>query len=138
MSVNLICKLVISLVFGAAALLKMGDIHQLRLSVHASGLIPLNWVPTVAVIVIVLEFFAAILILLPKVSFVGAWVASLLSALFLGYSFWRMYYGITVPCQCFGPVLTMSPAISSLLSVGLLVSCIEVLYRLNRDSAVLT
>ena len=124
-------KVVITLTLGIAGVLKALDIHELQLSIYASGLVGLDLTPWVAKAVVATELLVALGLWIPRTAVVAATGSALLSALFMGYSAWRWYFGIQVPCHCFGPLFTMPPTASAAISGGLLCASVEVVHNLR-------
>lgn len=126
----LVLKILISLIFATTAVAKAMDLHEFQLSILASNLFGMELVPYIAKAIVALEFLVVVGIWVPKTASLSAIGGALLSGLFLGYSAWRGYYHIEVPCHCFGALLKMPPWGSGLLSAGLLMACLELKHRL--------
>ena len=110
----------IAILYASSAVLKLTALTQLNDSIGSAGLFPARWSGPIGILTIAAELTAALLIVIPLVRSKGIFLAQCLSALFFGYSLWRFYQDIPVPCSCFGPLFTVPPLAMVLLNVVIL------------------
>jgi uncharacterized membrane protein len=116
---QLMCAL-LALVFATAGLAKLQRFSEFEDTLLASRLVPLGWVRLAATALIVLELAVAASLFVPRTRTTALQTAALLICVFIGYSAWRWWRDIPIPCHCFGALFTLAPWQALLLNIGLL------------------
>lgn len=111
---------ILILTLATASIAKFGKPWQLESFVSASHLAPQMFAKSMAWAIILAEALAALLLIVPRTRVVGLYSSASLFSLFAGFSIWRLYQGISVPCTCFGSLLVMTPTQAFLVSAVLL------------------
>ncbi|MDT5268431.1 MAG: hypothetical protein QOH49_617 [Acidobacteriota bacterium] len=102
---------------------------------NLANLVEANWVWPVAFAVIASELVAAVLLILPRTTRLGALVSA---ALLLGFAAYALYYvyvlhGEPLECGCFGRLIASQLGVSTALrNLALLLPCALVLFGLPR------
>jgi hypothetical protein len=112
--------LLLAVIFAGAALAKLQGLHELESTLLAARLVPVGLVRLAAISLIVVELATAACLLAPRLRSSGLQLAALLLCLFIGYSAWRWWQNIPIPCHCFGALFKMAPWLALLLNLGLL------------------
>jgi hypothetical protein len=107
-------------IFLFAAISKIVSFKNFISAIDLSLLTGNGFATLIAIFVILIEF-SSIGLLFPKTRNSALVVLTGLCGSFLGYSGWKWAAQIPIPCNCFGPVLTMQPWMSLLLNLVLLV-----------------
>jgi hypothetical protein len=113
---------ILSVILLSAAILKLGDIDDLARSMVAARLSPPSSSLPLAGLLIATELFLGGALVFPRLRQYAIRGTIVLSGAFLGYALWRSGAGISVPCNCFGALLTLAPWQSAALasSMGIL------------------
>jgi putative oxidoreductase len=118
---------VISCVLGWAAIGKLGRLREFMRQVAAYRLLPTLLVPLSAMVVVVAELTATVLLVPPATRTFGAALATLLLAVFLFAQATALVRGLEIACGCFGgadeldaigPATIMRTALLLLLAVA--------------------
>jgi hypothetical protein len=105
---------------------------------NLSNLVEARWVWPVAFAVIASEVLAAVLLLLPRTTRLGAGFAALLLTGFAGYALYYVYvlHGEPLECGCFGRLIASQLGVTTALrNLALLVPCALVLFVRPRARA---
>ena len=125
--------------FGLAALFlfaagaKLFTIHDF--AANLANLVEANWVWPTAFAVIATELVAAVLLILPRTTRLGALVSA---ALLLGFAAYALFYvyvlhGEPLECGCFGRLIASQLGVSTALrNLALLLPCALILFGLPR------
>jgi hypothetical protein len=105
---QVMCAL-LSTVFATAGLAKLQRFSEFEDTLVASHLVPLGCVPLAATTLIVLELVLAVSLCFSRTRTTALHTAALLICVFIGYSAWRWWRHIPVPCHCFGMLFSMAP-----------------------------
>ena len=128
---NLLCGF-LSMVFLAAAVAKTMSFRELEATLAASKLVPVLLTRQVGILLIVVEYLASMLLLLPKTRQPALHVAALLCSVFTAYSTWRWMQGITIPCTCFGTIFKLNLVQSLLVNLVLISFITTVLINIRK------
>lgn len=132
-SVGLGCAL-LALIFVTAAWAKIGSMDELEATLIASRLVPVQFARLAAVTLLVVELATAVCLLIPRLRPSGLQMTALLLSLFIGYSAWRWWQNIPIPCHCFGTLFTVAPWQALLLNLGLLALTLSLLAHTDSRS----
>jgi uncharacterized membrane protein YphA (DoxX/SURF4 family) len=120
----LACRGLIAVVFISAAWGKVAPsaFGQFVQSVEQTGMVPRAAARPVAVAVVLAELSAALLVLLPGTSAIGAGLAACLLVVFLGVIVRSLKQGSAAQCRCFGSASPLGRR-HVVRNVGLLFAC---------------
>ena len=102
-------RVMLGAIFGIALIGKVGQFQELVTTLQRSDLVPMGWESGVALGIVTLEGILAISSMFGRIAHLWFTVSAGLSALFFGYSLWRMYQDIHAPCGCFGLLFRLEP-----------------------------
>jgi hypothetical protein len=121
--------LLLAVIFARAALAKLSGLHEIESTLMAARLVPVSLTRLAAISLIVVELATAGCLMAPRLRASGLQLTALLLCLFIGYSAWRWWQNIPIPCHCFGALFKMAPWAALLLNFGLLGLTISLLAR---------
>ena len=126
-------------VFLYAGFVKAGASQEFAMALLPFTFVPPGWTVPLAVAVAGIEILAGVLLLMPRVFPLGAYLAAAMCLLFLAVLTWAVSNGIIVSCGCFGA--DDSPSLAKmLLAIGrdilLLVAAISIpiLHRIGKNT----
>lgn len=93
-----------------AAGFKLDDQQNFRDVIQASKLAPIEAIDFISWSVPIIEILIAFALAIPRFRVLGLRSAVWMYAFYAAYNGWRIIRGIGVPCSCFGPLFTISPA----------------------------
>jgi putative oxidoreductase len=98
----LLLRTTLAVIFIYAGTIKASASQQFAVALAPFTFIPPEWTGVLAVALAWTELAAGILILLPKIHRLGAFLIIALCLLFIGVLGWALMNGIIVSCGCFG------------------------------------
>jgi len=129
----IVLRVLLALVFLAAGILKAGASESFALALIPFTFLPEAALPFIAIALPLAEILAGLLLLLPRVFPLGAWLVAILNVLFITVLTWALVNGIIVACNCFGaPDTPPSAALmvqAILRDIALLVVAIFIIWK---------
>ncbi len=95
-------RLVLAGVFLYAGVVKAGASEEFLLALLPFTFLPLSLLGPISVGLPWLEILTGVLILIPRTSRLGSWLAVGLLSAFVAFLVWALSQGIVVACSCFG------------------------------------
>jgi hypothetical protein len=112
--------IVLTIIFGTAAVAKIQGFNNFESTIVASLLVPIGWTPFVATLIVTLEVLLTLGLFVPAFRKSSLQIMAVMVSMFIGYALWRGLQQIPIPCHCFGTLFTLTPMQSLMLNVSIL------------------
>lgn len=99
--VNIICRLSLAVVFALAAVGKILDPLEFSDAVAAFRILPITWTNIFAITLPWIELFAAVILLMKRMSKSSGFILALLNIIFVAAISSAMARGLDIECGCF-------------------------------------